>query len=157
MLTETELRNVSQLYENYRVYGPYVRSVDQRVYYVLAKLEGSMVRKGGKKKSILLSRLRVESSLGRVLTTEEEVDHKDGDKTNDQLENLQVLGRIEHKVKDGLRLGKIRRTRRKVKCPCCNAKFSCPAFRIKEAKVKGKQPCCSRSCASRMYGSNQYT
>jgi len=156
MLTKTELCKISQLYENYRLYGPYTRSVDKRVYYVLAELDGNFVRKRGKKKSILLSRLRMESHLGRVLSNEEEVDHKDGDKTNDEFKNLQVLGRIEHKVKDGLRIGKSRRTKRKVKCPCCNAKFSCSAFRIKEAKNKGKKPCCSRSCASRMYGSNQY-
>lgn len=41
-------------------------------------------------------RLVMERHLGRLLTDDEVIHHRDGDKTNNALENLQLLGNPEH-------------------------------------------------------------
>lgn len=45
---------------------------------------------------VLLHRIIVENHLGRVLNTNEVVHHKDHNKKNNVIENLEVLDRIEH-------------------------------------------------------------
>ena len=45
---------------------------------------------------IIRARYVMERHLGRYLTGEEHVHHKDGDYANDVIENLQVLSRSEH-------------------------------------------------------------
>lgn len=48
---------------------------------------------------ILEHRLIVEQALGRYLTTEEQVDHINRDKTDNRIENLQVLDASTHSIK----------------------------------------------------------
>ena len=93
------------------------------------------------------------------LSDDLEVDHKDGDPTNDIYSNLQIIDALEHKSKDTKRLMKNRfpDSWKKVKCPYCKDKFIVKSYRVKEAKAKGRKPCCSRSCASKKYGANQYS
>jgi len=47
----------------------------------------------------------VEQSLGRELTSDEDVHHKDGNKLNNVLSNLEVLTKKEHAIKHGNWLG----------------------------------------------------
>lgn len=54
---------------------------------------------GNKIKGQYYSRYLMEQKLGRELATNEEVDHIDEDKTNDDINNLQVLIKAEHKDK----------------------------------------------------------
>ena len=79
--------------------------------------------------------------IGRFLTKDEHVDHIDGDKTNDNLENLQILSPTENN----------RKTHCKPPIVCC-----CPVckriFTSTKRQLWGKSPttkCCSRSCASK--------
>lgn len=82
--------------------------------------------------------------LKRFLTEEETVDHIDGDKTNDSLENLQILSKADN----------IRKTCRKpdVKliCPICRQTFYRQSSKIsgKELRERAKNNliCCSRKC-----------
>lgn len=82
--------------------------------------------------------------LGRFLDSElETVDHIDGDKTNDNIDNLQLLTRLEN----------IRKSQKKEDfkciCPVCNIDFLVPrnrSGRIVREKIKNNQICCSRKC-----------
>lgn len=147
---------VNCLYPNHRLYGPYIRS-DAREYYVLAKQDiYGKVPKNGKKKSILKSRLMIELLNEAVLPTSKHVDHIDGNVTNDDISNLQVLDGKYHQVKDAFRIGLFRTTRTLTICPCCSIEFLVSAYRKKTAILKQRLPCCSRSCSSIVYGGNQY-
>lgn len=63
------------------------------------------VVESGEKRTLLLSRFLMEKNLGRRLARTEHVDHVDEDKTNDCLENLQVLSIGDHarKTRSGKR------------------------------------------------------
>lgn len=82
--------------------------------------------------------------LGRFLDPElETVDHIDGDKTNDNIGNPQLLTRLEN----------IRKSQKKENfeciCPVCNIDFLVPrsrSGRIVREKIKNNQICCSRKC-----------
>lgn len=84
--------------------------------------------------------------LGRFLTKNETVDHIDGDKTNNSVDNLQILS-----IGDN-----IRKSQKKddyvLVCPVCKKRFirphSHPSVRgkiKKERLIKGEL-CCSRKC-----------
>lgn len=47
-------------------------------------------------KNIAQHRLVMEEHLGRALTSDEEIHHIDGDKLNNDIENLQIMTRAEH-------------------------------------------------------------
>jgi hypothetical protein len=66
-----------------KIYGPYLRK-DGRKHVVI-------VHPDGRKQTKSYPRLLLEQKLGRELTKEETVDHKDDDFTNDSLDNLQIL------------------------------------------------------------------
>lgn len=55
--------------------------------------------KTDKRKSILYSRYLACVKLGRILRSDEHVDHIDGNKHNDTLSNIQVLSAEEHRKK----------------------------------------------------------
>lgn len=46
------------------------------------------------------------------------------------------------------------KTKKEVKCPYCKTRFVCPKYRIDSAKIRGRKPCCSNSCASSYYNSD---
>ena len=76
--------------------------------------------------------------LGRYLTELEQVDHKDEDKTNDDLDNLQILTCVENNRKTFCKPPII------CTCPNCGA-----IFESDKRKLAGKSPdekCCSRKC-----------
>lgn len=53
-------------------------------------------RKDRKKKYVYLHRAKMEQNLGRYLKPEEQVDHKDGDKANNNISNLVLKKRGPH-------------------------------------------------------------
>lgn len=91
--------------------------------------------------TISYARYLMSVHLGRKLKKIETVDHINGDKLNDSLENLQILSN-EDNIKKSAR-GKTMAT---LKCPVCLNLFT------KEKRqthlVKGGNPtCCSRNCS----------
>lgn len=97
----------------------------------------------GERRTILYSKFKVSVREGRILSQDEEVDHKDGDKTNDSDANLEIVTRA---------VNVARRNKRQTKacvdliCPNCLVKFT--RERRQTHLVKGGNPtCCSRSCA----------
>lgn len=135
---------ITELYGCLKVYGPY-QGKDGRRRCVLRFPCGRTTSKA-------YSRLLVEAELGRILSDDEEVDHADGDNTNDDPNNLQVLSRPDHRKKSGVENSKRTNTRVEVLCPECGRAFMARRYRLKLTA----SPCCSRRCASRFSGANQY-
>lgn len=84
-------------------------------------------------------------SLGRYLNDEEEVDHIDGDVTNNNLNNLQILSKWENVYKSN-KLPDVH-----LQCPVCAVKFtrSRKSLRGKLERAANNLICCSRSCGGR--------
>ena len=97
--------------------------------------------------TISYARYIISTSLGRYLSSDEEVDHIDGDKTNDDLENLQILTKqmhLEKTLKD--------RPKRKIEtliCANCGIVFNRFSNQIKKNKVANHF--CSRHCNGKFY------
>lgn len=88
---------------------------------------------------VLLHRVVVENHLGRVLSDDEVVHHKDRNKFNNNIENLEVLTNSEH-AKLHAKKG---RTCIELVCPECGRIF----YKEKrEIKKDQKQIFCSRKC-----------
>ena len=82
--------------------------------------------------------------LKRFLTEDETVDHIDGDKTNDNIDNLQILTRAENNRKF------FKKEDYKCKCPVCGKEFIVPRSNVRGDKAKERilsgLRCCSRQC-----------
>lgn len=86
-----QIAGISSVYPEYtKIYGPYSSGADGRARLVLYNpVEGTKTTK-------LLARVVLECHLGRQLTAQETVDHIDGNKLNDSVENLRILSRAEN-------------------------------------------------------------
>src|SRR4051812_16536060 len=78
-----------ELYPNAKFYGPYLFE-DGRQRLTLVYPDDS-------RHCIQYAKLLIELKLGRRLTDNEEVDHKDDNKFNDDIDNLQVIDRLIHR------------------------------------------------------------
>lgn len=95
---------------------------------------------------VLLHRVIVENHIGRVLTNDEIVHHKDENKSNNDISNLEIMDIITH----GRLHNATGRTMVNLTCPNCSNSF------IRERRqthlVKGGNPsCCSRRCRGKLY------
>lgn len=89
----------------------------------------------------------MELKLNRRLLPEETVDHIDGDYTNDESTNLQVLTRSEHARDDAWRLKEQTFT-----CEVCKKIFTLSGKKLRNAYANRQRrdmvgPFCSRRCA----------
>ena len=135
---------IVRLYGCRKVYGPYVGK-DGRSRCVLYFEDGRRVSKQ-------YSRLIVEESIGRILCEDEEVDHIDGNPKNNAFVNLQILTVAEHRLKSAKDSSILQSRLIPWRCPACATEFMARRYRFKHTD----NPCCSRSCASRYAGANQY-
>lgn len=87
--------------------------------------------------------------LDRLLTEDEQVDHIDGDKRNDSLDNLQVLSVEEHKKKTA---DESRVEWPLVTCAYCGKEFYKKPNQFRYNQKIGAQPHCSRSCNGKHNG-----
>jgi hypothetical protein len=79
-------------YHSYRVYGPYKHSQDtKRLIVILVKSD--------KRISITFARFIYETHYGKRFPKHYDVDHIDGDQSNDDISNLQLLTRSENAAK----------------------------------------------------------
>ena len=101
-----------------------------------------------KRRTLLFSKYVMSVKMGRVLSKDEQVDHVDGDRTNDDIDNLEIVTSKENR----------RRwcesctgpTMITLECPHCRKTFT--KERRQTHLVKGgARTFCSRSCAGRFY------
>lgn len=92
-----------------------------------------------------IHRLVMEKSLGRRLTKDEVVHHKDGDMFNNSLENLELITRARHSS-----IHKKKCSMLKLTCPECKKNFLARERFYKWKKKAGqKNFFCSISCSAR--------
>jgi hypothetical protein len=89
--------------------------------------------------SVSYARYQLAVKIQRYLTNNEFADHIDNDKTNDDINNLQILTRKENNLKSSKGVTWI-----DMICPKCNKNFK------KELRqYRHNHHCCSRSCGSK--------
>ncbi len=121
-----------------KIYGPYKRK-DGRKHVIIYNFEK------GIRKTVSYPKYIMEKYLGRKLKKWETVDHIDGDFSNDDLENLQILSRAEN-----IRKSCYKKQKYIFHCPICNKKFSklLTPYSYAHATDKGG-PYCSKSCCGK--------
>lgn len=103
---------------------------------------------------VLLHRLIIENNLNRLLNTNEIVHHKNHNKKDNRIENLEVMSKEEHCQLHGLEQGK---AMVKLKCPMCGKIFSTSknqSFLVKHNKLNCT--CCSPSCRGKLSSQIQF-
>lgn len=137
---------MEDLYSEYKIYGPYKRP-DGRKHLVL--------KKAGIKTTLSYPKYLVEVSLGRLLTKDEVVHHVDGDFTNDNPENLEVISRSSHgSVHKPLVVPEQTIT----ECVYCGKQIALTRkqmhYRVQNRNRGHSGPFCSRICSGK-YGTDQ--
>lgn len=96
---------------------------------------------------VLLHRVIMENYIGRLLTPDEVVHHKDHNKKNNDISNLELLSLNEHN-----RLHVNERTRKYLilKCPQCGKIFNMRYNQSRIAYGLSKFKCCSRECSGKL-------
>jgi predicted RNA-binding Zn-ribbon protein involved in translation (DUF1610 family) len=125
-----------------KVYGPYLFKSGACVgrKYVTQKFSD------GAKRNLLYSRYVMEQHLGRQLSPDEHVDHIDDDKTNDAIENLQIVSCSEN-AKKAARLRPAEML--EFVCPECGVLARKKARQVRHNRKQGKEgPFCGKSCAA---------
>jgi hypothetical protein len=136
---------ILKLYPEYdRVYGPYIRKSDNRKILSLSKIG----KKGSTAKQF--AKVLLEIKLNKRLEKNDTVDHIDGDVTNDNIENIQLLSRENNALKGAIQI----KTFKDI-CKFCGKEFELSKDQIKAFKQKHHKdkagPFCSRSCSGK-YG-----
>lgn len=98
---------------------------------------------------VLMHRVVMENYLGRVLNDDEVIHHKDHNKKNNDLSNLELLNKVEHVKLHGKERG---RQVILLKCPWCKKEF----VRWKNQTHLQKPSiynctCCSDKCRGKLY------
>lgn len=135
--------NILILYPKYSsVLGPYKRK-DNRQHIVLNDISKSK-SVAGKTRTISYPKAIMEVFLGRLLVGDETVDHIDGDFTNNNINNLQVLSRVDNAFKSTIRV------EIQTNCPYCNKAFILSKDQRK-SRCKGNKKFCSKKCSGLYY------
>lgn len=101
------------------------------------------------KTQILEHRYVMEQYLGRKLESNEIVHHKDHNKTNNSIDNLELLPNKEHSRKHQLEHG---RKYVKLRCPQCETEFDIPKNQsYLQKNNKYNCTCCSPTCRGKLY------
>lgn len=95
-----------------------------------------LVGKDNSKTSVSYARYLLSCHLRRFLTKDEHVDHKDNNKLNDFVDNLQILTNLENNKKSAKG-----QTLKDFKCSICGK-----TFQLTARQSHKKEPTCSRKC-----------
>lgn len=89
-----------------------------------------------------LHRVLMENKLGRILGSDEIVHHKDEDKKNDDIDNLELMGPVEHAKHHAQKAEVI-----ELICACGRSFFLKPhQLRLRKKRSKRSAVYCSRKC-----------
>lgn len=104
--------------------------------------------KATKNNYVLLHRVIMENSLGRILSDEEVVHHKDHNKYNNDIDNLEILTKVEHNRRHGLEQGRMTVI---LRCPVCGKEFVKAKNQTHlQKKSKFNCTCCSPVCRGKL-------
>lgn len=127
-------------YANARIYGPYIRK-DKRMHVICIFPDGT-------RRTVSYPKYLVEKSIGRILNNDEEVHHKNDDRTDNKLENFEIVNTTTHR-----KLHAIRILSQDFICPVCGIEFSLQSkelsniIRNREMGRSKTGPYCSKECA----------
>lgn len=108
-----------------------------------------LIRKDNTKTSISFARYLMSCHLNRFLEKYEHVDHIDGNKLNDTIENLQILSQLENNRKYLIQNNKIEKIIELI-CPICKSVFHRKSHNVQFKINEGKIPTCSKKCGGIM-------
>ena len=98
---------------------------------------------------VLEHRYIMEQKLGRYLEPDESVHHKDHNKQNNSIDNLELIKNSEHTRKHQLEKGKLFV---KLRCPECGKEFEIPKNQSYLQKSnKYNCNCCTKECRGKLY------
>ena len=125
----------TMVYENAKIYGPYIPTGNKNRKYVVILFDDKS------RTTSSYARYLMECKINRYLTNREEVDHIDDDCTNDNIDNLQILSRLENQAKR-------KAPTINVICECCGSDFTMQLkdYNFRQIKRKQAGPYCSRRC-----------
>lgn len=126
-------------YDDYYIYIVRHEKENRRYAVLISKADRN------KRTTVSYARYLLSVKLGRKLEKWEQVDHIDNDKTNDVIENLQILTVKENNQKEAKRKGKKMVL---LKCPMCKKEFSKRRGQSPLIKSRGSYTCCSKECAN---------
>lgn len=112
------------------------------------RLNVVFIKNGKRIKCISYARYLISIKFGRMLKREEQVDHIDGNKLNDNINNLQIISITENNIKNVIQKN-IGRKMLIIKCPSCTKLFHRKfgqSFLVK----RGLYSVCSRKCQYEM-------
>ena len=109
-----------------------------------------LVDKNDRKNRTTISYARYLMSIHekRILNKDEHVDHIDEDKTNDVIDNLQILSNAENSEKSRKYRG-VKKEISTLVCPVCGITFEVNSYKVKYKMKNGYKPTCSRSCGGK--------
>lgn len=129
-----------------KVYGPYKRKSDGRQIVIVVKDK--------KKTTMSYARYLMQQHLNRDLESWEHVDHINNDRTDDRLENLQILSLVDNALKHHALFP--RKTYTFI-CPNCNKEATKWMSDVLHNRKRGNSgPFCSRSCAGQYTYTNPW-
>ena len=128
-------------FESYKAYGPYLDTRGGRYIIALRNPESGH-------SSISFARFLMSVALGRVLGSHEEVDHINGDRTDDRVENLQIVSGPENRTKS-LKERKVTRRELLLRCPGCESTFQ-KRKNVTHLSKGGTFTSCSRTCRAQV-------
>ena len=108
--------------------------------YAVVKNHPNATRNG----YVLYHRVVMENSLGRMLGASEVVHHRNGNKHDNRIENLEVLSRSQHSIRHNKDKGRLFV---RLRCPACKVIFVKAHNQIGDNRL---WICCSRQCNGRL-------
>ena len=126
------------LYPDYKyICGPYLRKDGRKQITLIGN---------NKRKTISYPKALVEAHLGRRLSNDETVDHKDRNKQNDDINNLAIIKRSEHSKLDAIYV-KVD----DMNCSTCGKLFKLSRSHHDTRSLSKAGPFCSKQCSG-LYG-----
>jgi hypothetical protein len=114
-------------------------------WFYLEGYRACTVIEDGRRRTVLQHREVVEASLGRTLESWEIVHHRDGNKLNNAVENLEVVTKSAHSIHHAKPAKYVMLT-----CLLCGKGFERRANKEKHNRKQGKiGPFCGKSCAGK--------